>query len=348
MVREVSIEEFLSLDLPLVDVRSPGEFQKGHIPGANNIPLFSDDERAHVGTLFKQVSAEKAMETGLRYVHPKLDNFILLSRKAAPDGHIGVHCWRGGLRSRSFAGHLSDNGFHEVIVIPGGYKAFRNHVLAFFNTPFNIYIVGGYTGSGKTEILNYLANAGHQAVNLEALAHHKGSSFGALGQEEQPTSEQFENNLFEIFRKMNKDLPVWLEDESHNIGGVNIPMNLFAQMKESPVIFLDIPKEKRVARLVEEYAQFEPELIVEAVKRISKRLGGQHTKSALQFLEERNFNDLAALVLTYYDKLYLKGLHYHNPDKVLTICLNEPDPIGNAKVILREYETISGNKAHPI
>jgi tRNA 2-selenouridine synthase len=348
MVREINIPEFLSMDMPLVDVRSPGEFQKGHIPGAVNIPLFSDAERAHVGTLYKQVSAEKAMETGLRYVQPKLDDFILQSRKAAPDGKIAVHCWRGGMRSKAFAGHLSDNGFQEVYVISGGYKAFRNHALSFFCTPFKLWIIGGYTGSGKTEILRCLGKSGCQAVNLEGLANHKGSSFGSLGQEEQPSSEQFENNLFDVFRKLDINEPVWLEDESHNIGGVNIPMNLYTQMKKSSVFFLDLPKEKRACRLMVEYAPFDQGLIEDAVRRISKRLGGQHTKSALQFLEERNFYDLAMIVLTYYDKSYRKGLQFHDPEKVITIPLKESDPIENVKVILNEYETISGNKTDPI
>jgi tRNA 2-selenouridine synthase len=348
MVREISIDEFLTLNLPLVDVRSPGEFLKGHIPGAVSIPLFTDAERAQVGTLYKQVSAERAMEAGLRYVHPKLDDYILHSNKAAPDGYIAVHCWRGGMRSRAFAGHLSDNGFKEVYVITGGYKAFRNHVLSYFDTPFRLWIIGGYTGSGKTDILQYLSESGQQTVNLEGLAHHKGSSFGAMGQEEQPTSEQFENNLFEVFRKLDSNLPIWLEDESHNIGGVNIPINLYTQMKKNPVFFLDIPKEKRALRLLEEYASFEPELIGDAIRRISKRLGGQHTKSALQFLEEQNFYDLAMIVLTYYDKSYRKGLQFHDSDQVYTISLNETDPIENAKVILKKYETISGCKVDAV
>jgi tRNA 2-selenouridine synthase len=348
MVRDVFIEDFFSMQLPLVDVRSPGEFQKGHIPGAVNIPLFSDAERAHVGTLYKQVSAEKAMETGLHYVQPKLDDFILHSRKAAPEGNIAVHCWRGGMRSRAFAGHLSDNGFPEVFVIQGGYKAFRNHALTFFDIPFKLRIIGGYTGSGKTDILSFLHDSGHQVINLEGLAHHKGSSFGALGQEEQPTPEQFENNLFEVFRNLNINEPMWLEDESHNIGGVNIPVNLYAQMKKSPVFFLDIPKEKRALRLMQEYAHFEPVLIEDAVRRISKRLGGQNTKSTLHFLKERNFYELSMNVLTYYDKSYRKGLQFHDPAKVITIPLSESDPIENAKIILNKYETSSGNKAESV
>jgi tRNA 2-selenouridine synthase len=348
MVTEISINEFLTLDIPLVDVRSPGEFTKGHIPGAIHIPLFSDAERAHVGTLYKQVSAEKAMEAGLRYVHPKLDDFILQSRNAAPHGKIAVHCWRGGMRSRAFASHLSDNGFQEVYVISGGYKAFRNHVLDFFNTPFKLNIVGGYTGSGKTEILGHIEQMGQQAVNLEGLAHHKGSSFGALGQEQQPTPEQFENNLFEVFRKLDSDKPVWIEDESHHIGGVNIPMNLFAQMRESVVFFLDIPKEKRAARLVEEYGQFDPEQIKEAITRISKRLGGQNTKSALLLLEVRDFFNLTFLILNYYDKLYRKGLEYHVPEKVLTIPLCNINPLENAKIILSKHESFTGNKSDTI
>jgi tRNA 2-selenouridine synthase len=129
MVSEINIEEALELNLPIIDVRSPAEFEKGHIPGAVNIALFSNDERAHVGTVYKQKSKEAAIKIGLEYVEPKRKDFINNSLKIAPTGRVIVHCWRGGMRSRSFAGHLAENGFVDVKVIVGGYKAFRNLVL---------------------------------------------------------------------------------------------------------------------------------------------------------------------------------------------------------------------------
>jgi len=348
MVQEIDINDFFTSNDPLIDVRSPGEFKKGHIPGAVNIPLFSDEERAHVGTVYVRQSKEKATELGYRYVNPKLNDFISQSKQVAPDGRVSVHCWRGGMRSHSFAQHLFDNGFPHTTVIRGGYKAFRHYILDMFDILFDLRIVGGYTGSGKTHIITQLREMGYQAVDLEGLAKHKGSAFGAMGDLAQPTVEQFENNLSEVWRKLDYSLPIWLEDESHNIGGVNIPMNLYNQMRNAPLYFLNITKEERAKLLVNEYSDVDAEILAEGIRKISKRLDGQKTKDAFQFLNNRNFYEVALIALSYYDKSYAKGIRLRSSDKVFSIPANSTDPYENAKLMLKIYKEHERYKTNPI
>jgi len=190
---------------PVIDVRSPGEFVRGHIPGAHSVPLFTDEERAVVGTLYKQQGRDAAVREGLRIVGPKLATIVDEARALAPDGRIGVHCWRGGERSGSVAWLLDKAGFTEVFTLKRGYKAFRQHVLEAFNMPHDLRVLGGYTGTGKTETLAHLRELGEQVIDLEGLAHHKGSSFGALGEEPQPTTEHFENLLVVDYGRFPKE-----------------------------------------------------------------------------------------------------------------------------------------------
>ncbi len=334
MIKYINIEEALKLQLPIIDVRSPLEHEKGHILGVTNIALFSDEERAHVGTVYKQQSKEKAIELGYIYVNPKLDQFILEAAKVAPDGAVIIHCWRGGMRSQSFAKHLMTNGFRDVSVIEGGYKAYRNYVLDYFKTPFSLKIIGGYTGSGKTEILQALQKKGEQVVDLEGLAHHRGSAFGGIGQGEQPTVEQFENDLFTQFSKLDLNKTIWLEDESQNIGKVILPTSLFNQMRQADVLFLEISKEERAKHLVSGYANCEDKLLEEGIKRIGKRLGGLRTQQALEFLANKNYYDVALMVLNYYDKYYLRGLQKKPASRIRKLKLASTDHHQNAKDIL--------------
>jgi tRNA 2-selenouridine synthase len=300
---------FQNLDhIPIIDVRSPGEFAKGHIPNAINLELFTDEERAVVGTAYKKESAERAYTIGYEFVKPKLNDFITKSVAIAPNKEAVIQCWRGGMRSNAFADHLIENGFKKVYVIEKGYKAFRNHVLQFFEKPANLKVLGGYTGTGKTDILHCLQHKGQQTIDLEGLANHRGSAFGGIDLPPQPTTEQFENNLFSIIRNLNPNLPIWIEDESRLVGQVVVPDALFSKMSTMPVYFLDVPLVERVKHLVHTYANLNHDKLAIAIERIAKRLGYDNAKFALEALENKNYYKVVEITLLYYDKCYLKGL----------------------------------------
>ncbi len=319
--------------LPIIDVRSPGEFEKGHIPGAFSIPLFDNEERAHIGTVYKQQGQQKAIDLGYKYVEPKLKWYVDESLKIAPEKKVVVHCWRGGMRSHAFAEHLEKNGFEEVFVVEKGYKAFRHCVLESFEQDVDLKVIGGYTGSGKTYVLQELESLGYQVVDLEGIANHKGSAFGAIGQNAQPTVEQFENNLFKKWRMFDFSKLVFLEDESHNIGRVKIPMGLFQKIREAKVYFIDVPKELRAELLVKDYAGHDDEMLKEGICKISKRLGGLVTKKALMALKQQDYYEVALLTLFYYDKAYLAGILKRDSAKVVKVPSITIDPRLNALII---------------
>lgn len=337
------MEQTISIDfyfqnlahLPIIDVRSPGEFAKGHIPIAHNLELFTDEERAIVGTAYKKVSKEKAIELGYEFVTPKLTDFVTKSIAIAPDKKVVIHCWRGGMRSHSFAKHLIANGFEEVYVIEKGYKAFRNYVQRSFEKPLNLKIVGGYTGSGKTEILYSLKKKGQQIIDLEGLANHRGSSFGGIDLPPQPTNEQFENNLFSIVRNLDPSKPIWVEDESRAIGHVAIPDLFYLQMRDLTVYFLDVPFEERIQHLVDNYASLNNDQLAAAISRITKRLGYDKAKFALEELENKNYYKVVEIVLFYYDKYYLKGLQKRQESAILEFKIATVNPEETADFLIR-------------
>jgi tRNA 2-selenouridine synthase len=301
----------------LLDVRSPGEFQHGHWPAAHNLPLFSDEERAEVGTLYKRSSPDEALLRGLELVGPKMRMLIEESRLIAEGKEISLHCWRGGQRSQSVA-WLLEKGGAKVQVIEGGYKALRAYGREQLQEmPLDLLILGGPTGSGKTKILQAMAAKGSHFIDLEGLAHHKGSSFGALGEVPQPTVEQFENDLFAAFlRSDTAGQPLWLENESRSIGRVYIPEELWRRMLTSPVIRLEMPMDWRIEQLVADYALFPKEDLKGAFTRISKRLGGQHVQAAHRAIDQGNFADAAVIALHYYDKAYQMSLQ-KNEQKIV-------------------------------
>ena len=335
MLTEITIEEYLDNadQLPIIDVRSPGEYKKGHIPGALNVPLFSDKERAHIGTVYVQRSKNKAIELGYKYVEPKLKYYIDKAQQTAANNKLAVHCWRGGMRSKVFAEHIESIGIDGVYVIKGGYKAFRKQALKNFETDCRLYILGGYTGSGKTQILKHLKAKGEQIIDLEELANHKGSVFGGMGKTISLTSEQFENNLFWQWKNLDFSLPVWIEDESATIGPVHIPASLYHKMRESHVVFLDIPKEKRAKFLVSEYSDCDKTVLANNIRKISKRLGGLHTTEAINWLEKDNYFEAVMLVLNYYDKYYKKGLSKRGRNLVKHIKIETLDHVANADLV---------------
>jgi len=292
-------------DRVLLDVRTPAEYAIGHIPGAYNLPLFSNEERVVVGTLYKQQSPDKAFLKGLEYAGARMPDYVKEARLLAPRGKIVVHCWRGGQRSSSLSWLLSFAGM-DVQVLQGGYKAYRQHIhRQFGERPLRMLVLGGPTGSAKTKILHELAALGEQIIDLEKLAQHKGSAFGALGEEAQPTVEQFENELYATFANIDPQRRVWVENESRGIGKVFMPQGFWEQFRQSPLIDLVMPFEQRVAFLVETYASFALEDLMASFDGIERRLGPQNLKLALAALQTGDFASASAIALRYYDKSYL-------------------------------------------
>lgn len=332
---KLTIDKFLekAKQIPVIDVRSPAEFEQGHIPDAVNIPLFENDERAKVGTRYKQVGKESAFLLGLDIVGPKLSGMVKKALKVAQNGEVLVHCWRGGMRSGSFSMLLNSAGL-RTDTLDGGYKSYRNYVLEKFNTPLIINILAGKTGSGKTDILKELAQRGEQILDLEGLAHHKGSAYGMLGQAPQPSSEHFENLICQKLNLLDTAKPVWIEDESHSIGKCFIPNGLWKQMRNAQTFIIDIQKEIRIKRLMNEYANFDKSLLIESTNKIKKRLGGQHYKAAIEAIEANELEKVADIALTYYDKSYLYGLSNRRAESIKTIKINEDNPSKTAEILL--------------
>ncbi len=334
MLRALPVEEWLALATPIIDVRSPAEFQRGHIPGAFNLPLFSNEERAMVGTIYHQQGRDPALIEGLRIVGPNLAGIVEEARRIAPDGGVRVHCWRGGERSGSIGWLLDKAGFKEVFTLQRGYKGFRNHLLHDLGVALRLKVLGGFTGTGKTETLHRLEELGEQVIDLEALACHKGSSFGGLGAPSQPTTEHFENLLWTRIRAMDRERTIWVEDESAMIGRVNLPRPFYDQMRAARLFFIRIPIDVRAGRLLAEYGSFPAEDLAEAIKRIGRRLGPQHCKRALGALENNDLKEVVLIALGYYDRSYLHGVSQRDQQQVVQLSPPHPDPAGIAAFLI--------------
>ena len=298
----------------LIDVRSPSEYNHAHIPGAISLPLLSDEERKIVGTLYKQQSRELAIKKGLEFFGVKMRKMVeeietLIKQKHDSNlNTLVIHCWRGGMRSATVAWLFDLYGF-KVYTIEGGYKKYRHWVIEKFNQNYPIEIIGGYTGSAKTEIIQSLKLVGEQTIDIEGLANHKGSAFGAIGMPVQPSQEMFENLLAtELSKYKEVKTTIWVEDESQRIGLVNIPQPLWNQLRTKQVYFFNIPFEERLNFLVLTYGVLPKDKLNAAILRIQKRLGGLETKNSVQFLENDEIHNCFNILLKYYDKLYIKGL----------------------------------------
>lgn len=317
MADRLSIERFLeqAAHAPVLDVRTPSEFRHGHIPGAANLPLFSEEDRAEIGTLYKQRGREDAMLLGLDRVGPKMRFLVESAGEHVAGGPLLLHCWRGGMRSEAVGWLLSFFGM-EVATLQGGYKAFRRYALGMLEEPRQLFVVGGLTGSGKTAILHALQQAGEQVIDLEALACHRGSVFGHLGMDDQPTQEQFENDLAMAWRKMDPGRPVWIEDESRRIGRVVLPGTLYERKSAAPTALIVRPSEERIERLVTEYGPWGVDRLVEAVRSIQKRLGGARTRDVTSMIVAGNLAGACGILLDYYDAAYSHALERRGVDAV--------------------------------
>ena len=322
--------------IPVVDVRTPAEFNQGHIPVAYNIPLFSDDERTRVGITYKQVGKKEAVIAGLEFAGPKMKNLALQASKIATNNTLLVHCWRGGMRSESMAWLFKTVGL-ESNILEGGYKSFRRFVLEYLEKDFPFIVIGGLTGSGKTDVLHELSKKGQQVLDLEKLASHKGSAFGGLGEKDQRTNEQFENDIFWALSNMDLNRPIWIEDESRNIGRNILPAGIHKSIRSSSLIFLDVPLHERVDRLVKDYAKFQDKDLCAAVEKIRPRLGDQAARDAIQGIKDRDYDKTARLVLHYYDKTYRYGLDKREEQSVHHIEIEISPDIELATEHIRKF-----------
>lgn len=345
MIRNISIDDFLGLEekTVLADVRSPGEFKHAHIPGAVNLPLFTDEERARVGTTYKQEGREPAILLGFELTGSKWAGFIRSALELAPDKKIAVHCWRGGMRSGVMAWALDLYGF-EVLLIQGGYKSFRQWARRQFAAPYSFRILGGMTGSGKTRLLGALQASAEQVVDLEDLAQHQGSSYGTMNKMVQPTQEQFENNLAWRLKDLDTSRQVWVEDENMNIGKIIIPRPMWENLVSAPTFNIEVAHEERVASLVREYGSLDPDFLVACTQRIHKRLGPLQTTQAITAIRENRMADFIRLVLVYYDKAYVKALAGKISDRLFTLPLNGGTDMEKARELIEFNQTIAAER----
>ncbi len=337
----MDIHQFLSNHDPLFDVRSPSEYLQGHIPNALSLPLFTDKERAVVGTAYKQESRENALLLGLDFFGPKLRSLVESVISSLPEEvrTIRLYCWRGGMRSEAVAWLLSIYGL-EVYTLIGGYKAFRQLVLQPFEEERSFIILAGLTGTGKTQLLNELSTL-IPFLDFEGLANHKGSAFGHLGEEGQPSQEMFENLTIMAdvhLRSMFTNKPVIIEDESQRIGTVAIPRVLWNHILRAPILFIELPFEVRLERIYNEYAIFPPEELVAATSRISKRLGPQHAKEVILLIQKGELKAAFEILLRYYDRTYHQNLEKRinaYPDR--TVVTVRANTFEEARLLIRNH-----------
>lgn len=305
----ISLQEFLLLrnELPVVDVRSPLEFAQGHIAEARNIPILNNDERVAVGTDYKQRGQAEAIRTGFRLVGPRLEGIIDEAERAAPGKELLVHCWRGGMRSNNFCQFVAMAGIKSRSLI-GGYKAYRHAAVESFKKPFQLILLTGCTGSGKSDVLRAMQKEGAQILDLETLASHKGSAFGHLMMNPQPTTEQFQNDLFEEILKLDLSKPIWVEDESIAIGKIFLPNDFWTAMVMSPMVKMEVSRDIRIQRLVDEYGYADKDEFLQIMTKITKKLGGQHFNAAKEKLLQGDMASTIEILLTYYDKAYLASI----------------------------------------
>ncbi len=333
------LEKFRSFKGPLIDVRSPSEYYKGHMPNSINIPLFDNDERAIIGTFYKKEGRKKAVIEGLQFLEKKIeflldnlfmyiDSFKTIPNKNNNELFIRIYCSRGGMRSQSIAWLLEKYKLNPI-TLDGGYKIYRRWVLDSFSKKLNIVVIGGKTGTGKTRLLSLLEKYKYQTIDLEGFACHRGSTFGGLGMKEQPSNEKFENIIAEKINSFKFSNNIFVEAESANIGKCKIPHEFFNQMKHSRRIEILRSESNRLDELINTYSVFKKEELQESVLRIKKRLGPQRTKIALESINKEKWDLVCKSVLDYYDRCY----EYEKVGKENIMLLDLTDKNYDEKII---------------
>ena len=295
------------------DVRSPSEYLQDHVPGAINVPVLSDEEREEVGTLYRRDSFQ-ARKLGAALIAENVAKLLrtsLLDRDGSL--HPLVYCWRGGLRSQSIATILSNVGW-RVHVLNGGYKAYREAVrqaLQVLPRQLNLRVLAGPTGSGKTALLQHLRASGHQVIDLERLATHRGSILGEIPNQNQPPQKHFESLLYSELRTFDIDKPVWIEAESHRVGSVHVPDQLFLQMRHAPIIELDVPRTERVDHLLTHYDSWlkEPQLLIEKLRYLTRLRSRATVEHWVMLVQKHAWRQLTSELLElHYDPTYTNAL----------------------------------------
>jgi len=302
-----------------IDVRSPAEFAEDRVPGAVNLPVLDDAERARVGTLYVQVSAFEARKLGAAIASRNIARMLETYAVDKPrEWRPLVYCWRGGQRSRSVAHVLAEVGWRAV-QLEGGYRAWRRHVRAQLqNLPqrYDYRVVCGLTGSGKSRLLRALGHAGAQILDLEAIAKHRGSLLGDLPGDPQPSQKWFESQLFATLQSLDPARPVFVESESKRIGTVQLPDALLDRMREAPCVRVRTPLELRVALLKSEYAHFlaDPGALARTLAPL-KDLVGRRTLAHWDELSRGGAHDelVAELLRSHYDPLYIRSIDRNFP-----------------------------------
>jgi len=294
----------------LIDARSPSEHAGETIPGALNVPIFDDQERARVGTLYKQQGNREARRLGVELVAPKIPALIRRVEEALPDKAppVLVFCWRGGMRSRALVDFLNLAGIPARQII-GGHKAFRRYVLDFFErgTWGRLLVLRGLTGTGKTRLLHELEGQGYPVLDLEGLACHRGSAFGAVGLDQQPTQKNFEALLWDAMRQIPVDGYALSEGESRHIGRLALPKRVYEALQVETSLWINTPLEQRIDIILEDYPAREAQaaLFERPIKALTERLGKQKVESLMAYLERGEWRALVReLMVDYYDPLY--------------------------------------------
>lgn len=309
----VTVAQLPSFD-EIIDVRSPAEFAEDHIPGAINCPVLSDEERAQVGTLYKQVSPFAARKVGGALVARNIAQHLEQKFQDRPQNWRPlIYCWRGGQRSGSMATIFSQVGWN-VGQLEGGYKAYRHMVrqqLAELPQRLRFKVLCGPTGSGKSRLLEALAQAGQQVLDLEQLARHRGSVLGALPDQPQPAQKWFDSQLLAELKQFDAARPVYIEAESKKIGLLQLPDALFGAMHDSDCLVLEVPLAERLRFLQEDYNFFlqQPERLVHQLGYLQGRRSNAELQEWADLAYAGRFAELVEQLLTrHYDPLYWSSM----------------------------------------